>query len=85
MVKSLVGDYARPVRPRSLDEVLRAASRRVKAARRELGITQEEAAHRAGMPVRQWQRIESGEAGTLRTFVAVAVALGIDVADLIRR
>jgi transcriptional regulator with XRE-family HTH domain len=73
------------VRPRSLSEVLRAAARGVKSARRELGISQEEAAHRAGIPVRQWQRIEPGEPGTIRTLVTVASALGVDVAELLRR
>jgi len=50
-----------------------------------LNISQEEAADRAGMPVRQWQRVESGAAITLRTLVAVAVALGVEVSELVRR
>jgi transcriptional regulator with XRE-family HTH domain len=51
-----------------------------------LNISQEEAADRAGMAVRQWQRVESGrDAITLRTVVAVASALGVEVSELLRR
>jgi transcriptional regulator with XRE-family HTH domain len=57
----------------------------VRATRLNLDISQEEAADRAGMAVRQWQRVESGQAMTLRTLVAVAAALEVDVASLLRR
>lgn len=60
-------------------------ARSVKSARRDLGISQEEAAHRAGIPVRQWQRVEAADAWTIRTLVAVASALGVDAAELFRR
>jgi transcriptional regulator with XRE-family HTH domain len=50
-----------------------------------LDISQEEAADRAGMAARQWQRVEAGTAITLRTLVSVAVALGVEVADLLQR
>jgi ribosome-binding protein aMBF1 (putative translation factor) len=85
VVKGKGWPYARPVRPRSFDEVLRGVARSVKSARRDLGISQEEAAHRAGIPVRQWQRVEAADAWTIRTLVAVASALGVDAAELFRR
>lgn len=85
VVKFQARPYARPVRPRSFDEVLRGVARSVKSARRDLGISQEEAAHRAGIPVRQWQRVEAADAWTIRTLVGVASALGVDAGELLRR
>lgn len=67
------------------EQVLRSLASNVRAARLGLDLSQEEAAHRAGIAVRQWQRIESGTGVTLRTIVAVASALGKDVPDLLRR
>lgn len=49
------------------------------------GFSQEEVAHRAGVSVRQWQRVEAGEATTLRTLVSVAAALELDVSELLGR
>lgn len=77
--------YARAVRPARYDQVLRAVSRRVRSARLDLGLSQEEAAHRAGIATRQWQRVEAGEAITLRTLIAAAAALDADLSDLLRR
>lgn len=65
--------------------ILRSLSRNVKEARVRLGISQEEAAHRAGMLTRQWQRIEAGNPVTLRTLVSAAAVLGVEPADLIKR
>lgn len=46
---------------------------RGKAARDRLGISQEEATHRAGTLTRQWQLVEAGNPVPLRTLVAAAV------------
>ena len=77
--------YARLVRPATYDQVLRTVARRVRAARLKLGFSQEEAAHRAGIPSRQWQRVEAARPLTLRTLVAVAAALESEVSDLLDR
>lgn len=50
-----------------------------------MGISQEEAAHRAGIVSRLWQRVEAGDPITLKTLVAVAAALGVAPADLLKR
>ena len=73
------------MRSATYEQVLRAVARNVRSARLRLDISQEEAAHRAGIAVRQWQRVEAGDAITLRTLVSVAIALNADVSDLIRR
>jgi transcriptional regulator with XRE-family HTH domain len=73
------------VRPRQIDEVLRAVARNVKAARRDAQISQEEAAHRAGIPVRQWQRVEAAGPSTVTTLVKVSAALDLDLVDLLSR
>lgn len=48
-------------------------------------ISQEEAAHRAGVVPRLWQRVENGDPITIKTLVAVAGVLGVEPADLLRR
>ncbi len=73
------------VRPSSYDQVLRAIARNVRAARLRLGLSQEEAADRAGMAARQWQRVEAGEPMTLRTLVLVSAALEVEIPDVVRR
>jgi len=73
------------VRPAKYDQVLRTIARNVRAARARLGLSQEEAADRADIASRQWQRVEAGDAITLRTLAAVAAALEVDVADLLAR
>jgi transcriptional regulator with XRE-family HTH domain len=50
-----------------------------------MGISQEEAADRARIVPRLWQRVESGDPITLKTLVAVATALGVEPADLLKR
>lgn len=86
MVKGACPLYARAVRPASYDQLLRSLAANVRTVRLRLNISQEEAADRAGMAVRQWQRVESGrDAITLRTVVAVASALGVEVSELLRR
>lgn len=48
-------------------------------------ISQEEAADRAGIVPRLWQRVENADPITIKTLVAVAGALGVEPADLLRR
>jgi transcriptional regulator with XRE-family HTH domain len=48
-------------------------------------ISQEEAAHRAGMVPRLWQRVENADPITIKTLVAVAGALSVEPADLLKR
>ncbi len=56
-----------------------------RAARENAGLTLEEVAHRAGMHVRHWQKIEAGEVNaTLRTLARVADALEVDPTRLLR-
>jgi transcriptional regulator with XRE-family HTH domain len=50
-----------------------------------LKISQEEAAHRAGMVPRLGQRVENADPITIKTLVAVAGALGVEPADLLNR
>lgn len=71
----------------SLERVLRdrvaANARRI---RQHEGFSQEEAAVRAGLSLRSYQRVEEGGTGPtsprLVTIVQVAVALGVDPSDL---
>lgn len=59
---------------------------RIRGARKAMGLTQEEAAHVAGMDWRRWQRIERGAANlTIRTLVRVARALQITFWELVAR
>ena len=86
MAKNACSPYARAVRPATYDQILRTLAANVRNIRTRLGISQEEAADRAGMAVRQWQRVESGrDAITLRTVVTVASALGLEASELLRR
>jgi transcriptional regulator with XRE-family HTH domain len=56
--------------------VLREAGKKIAAVREGLGLTQEEAADRAGIDYKRWQRLESGSVNpTLRTLLRVAEAL----------
>jgi transcriptional regulator with XRE-family HTH domain len=73
------------VRSTTYEQALRTLANNVRAARLDLDVSQEEAAHRAGIAVRQWQRVESGAGVTLKTIVAVAAALESEIGDLLRR
>jgi transcriptional regulator with XRE-family HTH domain len=77
--------YASCVRPATYDQVLKTVARNVRNARSNLAISQEEAAHRAGMASRQWQRVEAGLGVTLKTLTAVAAALRSELSELVRR
>jgi DNA-binding Xre family transcriptional regulator len=59
--------------------------RNTRVARHALAISQEVAAHRAGMAPRLWQRVENADPITIKTLVAVASALEVEPGDLLRR
>lgn len=66
-----------------LRAVLRRFGRRVKALRRELGLTQERAAELAGLDARHLQAIEAGESNvTMATLHGLAKILGVSLAGL---
>ena len=54
----------------------------IRSARLKKGFTQMEAAEKAGIPVRSYQRLETGERdildASMRTGLGVCAALGID-------
>jgi transcriptional regulator with XRE-family HTH domain len=57
----------------------------VRALRTEKGFSVETAAHDGEMHWRHWQKVEAGEVGvTLRTLAKLALALGVEPADLFR-
>jgi transcriptional regulator with XRE-family HTH domain len=66
--------------------VLRELGQRLRSAREAAGLTQEEAAHKAGIDYKRWQRLEQGTVNpTIRTLIRVADALGIGFWGLTRR
>lgn len=73
------------MRPATVSQVLKAIARNTRTLRMTLKISQEEAAYRAGMVPRLWQRVENGDPITIKTLVAVAGALGAEPADLLKR
>lgn len=60
---------------------------RIKAYRKKQGLTQTDLANRAGLNIRQIQKIENGEAQTenvtLKTMQVIAQALHVKIDDLI--
>ena len=60
---------------------------RIKTYRKKQGLTQTDLANRAGLNIRQIQKIENGEAQTenitLKTMQAIAQALNAKIDDLI--
>jgi transcriptional regulator with XRE-family HTH domain len=64
------------------DRVLRDLGQRIVELRRQKKITQEKLAERMGIDARELRRVERGDNTTVRTVVAVAVALGVGVTDL---
>lgn len=73
------------MRPVTVPQVLRAIARNTRTIRAALKISQEEAAHRAGIVPRLWQRVENGDPITIKTLVAVAGVLGVEPAELLKR
>jgi transcriptional regulator with XRE-family HTH domain len=60
------------------ERVIDDVGRRVAEIRRQLGWTQQDAAEKLGMPLKNWQRLEEGKMNvTLRTLVRVARGLGV--------
>lgn len=60
---------------------------KIKALREQLGLSQEEAAQRAGLKTRQaWNNIESGSRPNLQlhTLERIAKALGVKARDLLK-
>jgi transcriptional regulator with XRE-family HTH domain len=59
---------------------------KIKQLREKLGLTQEQAAHRAGFKSRQaWFNIESGgQSPSLATLDKIAAALGVKARDLLK-
>jgi transcriptional regulator with XRE-family HTH domain len=64
--------------------VLREIGARVRAARLAAGLSQEEAAHRAGIDYKRWQRLETGSVNaTVRTLIRAARAVRKDLWQLL--
>lgn len=60
---------------------------KIKALREKLGLTQEQAANKAGLESRQaWNKIEAGRQPsiTLTTLDKIAAALGVKAKDLLK-
>jgi transcriptional regulator with XRE-family HTH domain len=71
--------------PSSLIALLREIGGRVRAARESRGLTQEEAAHAAGIDYKRWQRLEQGTVNpTVKTLERAAQALGSSFWNLVR-
>lgn len=67
-------------------KVLADVGQRIRAARIQAGLTQEDAAHAANIDWRRWQRIEEGTVNvTLKTLVRVARAVQTDFWGLVSR
>jgi transcriptional regulator with XRE-family HTH domain len=71
---------------KSIQEVKREIGRRVQRAREASELTQEQAAHKAGIDWRRWQRIEAGLVNpTIATLDRVARAVGATIDVTFRR
>ena len=67
-------------------QLLREIGGRVRDARTAAGLTQEDAAHEAGIDYKRWQRLESGTVNaTVQTLARVAAALGTTYWELCSR
>jgi len=64
------------------DRVIADVGRRIAEVRRELGWTQQQAAERLDMPLKNLQRIEAGMNLTIRTLVRIASGFGITAIGL---
>jgi DNA-binding XRE family transcriptional regulator len=62
--------------PKAVERVRLVLGRNIRQKRNALGLTQADAAERAGIYWRHWQKIEAGQVNaTIATLVSVAVAL----------
>jgi transcriptional regulator with XRE-family HTH domain len=68
---------------RDPDSFVREVTERIAEARRQAGLTQEAAAQRYGMALKNWQRIEAGQNLTLHTLARVAITLGAAPEELV--
>jgi transcriptional regulator with XRE-family HTH domain len=67
-----------------LAEVQREIGRRIASARDAVGLSQEEAAARAGIDDKRWQKLEAGTVNpTVKTLYRVARTLGLDFLELL--
>jgi transcriptional regulator with XRE-family HTH domain len=67
------------VRKATERRVLAEIGSRIRAARRAAGLSQEDAAHRAGIGAKRWQQLEYGHVNvTVPTLVRVATACRTD-------
>jgi DNA-binding XRE family transcriptional regulator len=82
IVRAYFGGVASRIEARILKEV----GACVRASRVASKMTQEDAAHRAKIDYKRWQRLERGEVNaTVRTLVRVSAALGVEFWALMRR
>lgn len=73
---------ARRTRRQTIEEVVRARLRELRASR---GLTQEQLCESAGVSVDAVNRIENGtRVPTIGTLASLATALGVEVGDLVR-
>jgi len=68
---------------RNAADFVRHVTRRIAQVRRSKRITQAAAAHKLGVAVNNWQRIEAGQNLTLHTLARVAAVLGVSPVELI--
>lgn len=68
------------------EQIQRAVGRSIRAARLAAELTQEQAASKAGIDYKRWQRLEAGEVNmTVRTLVRVSKAVGVTFWELLQR
>jgi transcriptional regulator with XRE-family HTH domain len=70
-------------KPERADRVIEDIGRRVAEIRQALGLTQQEAAEKLAMPLKNLQRIEGGANLTVRTLVRLARGLGVRTRELL--
>lgn len=59
------------------DQIIANVGRRIAEVRRALELTQQEAAERLKMPLKNFQALEAGKNITIRTLVRIARGLGV--------
>ncbi len=69
--------------PRDHEALYAAIGARIKARRREVGLTQPQVAEQMGTYFRNIQRLERGANMTLRTLSRLAEVLGVSVRELL--
>ena len=68
---------------KSINPDVKSAGERIKRARLQLGLTQEQAAERTELTGQYWGGIERGrERGSVNTYLQIAKALGVTLDDL---